>query len=712
MMFLFFRDNRNGIESPSSEPDVPQRLETVELSSESNAVVDEEDTNDADQSVANSPEPTHDDTLSQVSIEGTTRPKDDILQKEIQRIVSIEPGKEFVETKLDLPLCRFYRPGLLLALCCVCMSVVIIIFAYSKSTGIHKTICAGLPRGTLLVLTWGIIGFAIGMGVVGCLFIFWMPPSSLAMNWVLRRIPTDQCQLSEEQKKSIIPDCHDNQFLHLRLAGSAGDGFGCFFGQNGNIGLTKVSDFCQDLDLNIVYDAKAGTEYSFQKINPGFVNVSLVDKDCVLSNLTISNRPAEGTVPEGENTQCLISGSKVMESMKSVLDNEINSTRIFTTPPAQRIEKEVTIRGKKQPIQYDYVFSLMAHDWPEEASDVSMLQMGGDNIKVCYVVPKPWADAKEDENEKIWRYSFTEAEAKLFQAFSRYHKALIKCYIILKFIIKFDNVSRFPFRKCLCCCCCKIKDESEPPALKSYFLKTIFLHISRELESRRLAEEQLRCDDRVQEVGIDLEDEDYQIYCDPEELLTTLSGTISPPNEDHDKHRGVQDVNFSIGTEDSVVYSSGGDTIELNPVVIASSLSQPKRILKKVLSLSGSADSSRRSRNRTLMHDDILLLILQLYMVAMERRTLMHFFVKDLNLLQGFSKELCDKGKKTLRKIKAARLVRILDFQDFWGSRSLLHVSYIITMVCMVTLVILVCIIIYGSVWLMRRDTSKDVCPI
>lgn len=121
------------------------------------------------------------------------------------------------------------------------------------------------------------------------------------------------------------------------------------------------------------------------------------------------------------------------------------------------------------------------------------------------------------------------------------------------------------------------------------------------------------------------------------------------------------------------------------------------------------ADPKQSNQNRLALtnptSDDLFCLLIRLYIYALEKEKLMHFFIADLNIFEGNKRTDFDfeGGIKKLKSIKTFRVNRMLDFRDFWSNRRTMQCCYVFVLFLLVVTVVLVGCTTAGSVWLMNQ---------
>ena len=342
----------------------------------------------------------------------------------------------------------------------VILVVALVIDFFVKDLRLHFVLLALVAVFVISAISWAIY--------IRC------GKSRKIMNWRLRiasrYLPI--CQVSQHYMELMIPTLSSEvkEICHCQLAGSSGDSFGFFPSYSANvsaINLFTPVPFTQDVDMNLFYDALVLSERNLAEIGqPGFcwVQINKADipqesfiRDCIvqLHNMTY------------------LSGKLVSDKIGSYIPTGVKN--IEYNYPAITYKTDIGGPQGRFKFDVDVVFGIKLNLWPSIAKDwparvdgklpadlIESIQSRG-----CYIVHKHCngADLTSDHQDHNldWRITFAEAESKLFNYHSS-KEALKLCYVILKFFIKFYSA----------------KQKTVFSALKSYHLKTVFLHFAEE----------------------------------------------------------------------------------------------------------------------------------------------------------------------------------------------------------------------------------------
>ena len=296
------------------------------------------------------------------------------------------------------------------------------------------------------------------------------------MNWRMciasRYLPV--CQVSQHYMELMIPTLTSEveKVCHCQLAGSSGDSFGFFPSYSANVSVWNTltpPPFTQDVDMNLFYDALVLSERNLIEIGqPGFCWVQLNETDIPPESFI-----HDCTVRLHSMPMTYLSGKLVSDKIGSFIPT--GAKNIEYNYPA--ITYKTDIGGPQGTFEFDVdvVFGIklnlwpsIAKDWPERAAERLPAELV-DNItsKGCYIVHKHCNGVNltpdHQDHNLDWRITFVEAESLLFNYHSS-KEALKLCYVILKFVIKLYSA----------------KIQTTFPVLKSYHLKTVFLHFAEE----------------------------------------------------------------------------------------------------------------------------------------------------------------------------------------------------------------------------------------
>ena len=296
------------------------------------------------------------------------------------------------------------------------------------------------------------------------------------MNWKMhlasRYLPV--CQVSQHYTKLMLPNLTTEiqRVCHCQLAGSSGDSFGFFPSYSANVSALNIltpAPFTQDVDMNLFYDALELSERSLIETGqPGFCWVQINETDIPQKSFI---HDCAVRLPNMPGTY--LSGKLVSDKIGSYIPT--GADNIEYNYPAITYKTDIGGPQGRFNFDVDVVFGIKLNFWPSIAEDwparvdrkLPADLLNSIKSQGCYIVHKHCNGASptvdHQDHSLDWRITFAEAESKLFNYHSS--KGAIKlCYIILKFIIKFYSS----------------KKKKTFPALKSYHLKTVFLHFAEE----------------------------------------------------------------------------------------------------------------------------------------------------------------------------------------------------------------------------------------
>ena len=349
-------------------------------------------------------------------------------------------------------------------------------FMYFVLLCVGVVIIAIIDQRIYKYFLWGVLALGVAM-IIFTLNVRYGKSRKLMnckMHLASRYLPV--CQVSQHYTKLMLPNLTTEiqRVCHCQLAGSSRDSFGFFPSYSANVSALNFytpTPFTQDVDMNLFYDALA-IELSERNLietgQPGFCWVQINETDIPQESFIHDCTVRLPNIPV-----TYLSGKLVSDKIGSYIPT--GADNIEYNYPAITYKTDIGGPQGRFKFDVDVVFGIKLNLWPSIAECWPVRVAGKlptdliDSIKSqgCYIVHKHCNGASltsdHQDHNLDWRITFAEAESKLFNYHSS-KEAIKLCYIILKFNIKFPS---------------SIKKKAFP-ALKSYHLKTVFLHFAEE----------------------------------------------------------------------------------------------------------------------------------------------------------------------------------------------------------------------------------------